>query len=80
MRAFSYPIGPNSSTITQIRQTADGGYIAVGSATGTDLNLGAYFKLGSAGTMRVSLRELRADLISQSLTHIESLFERLRFG
>jgi len=47
-------------TVTQIRQTSHGGYIAVGRVIGIDLNLGALiFKFGSAGTMRVSLRELR---------------------
>jgi hypothetical protein len=51
--AFSYPVGPNGSTVTQIKQTSDGGYIAVGSVTGTDQNLGALiFKLDSAGTMQ----------------------------
>jgi hypothetical protein len=50
--AFAYPAGPNGSTITQIRQTSDGGYIAAGSVTGTDLHLGALIlKLDSAGTM-----------------------------
>jgi hypothetical protein len=51
--AFSYPVGPNGSTITQIKQTSDGGYIAAGSVTGTDGHLGALIlKLDSAGTMQ----------------------------
>src|SRR5262245_13977044 len=39
--AFSYPVGPYGGTITQIKQTSDGGYIAAGSVTGTDGHLGA---------------------------------------
>ena len=59
--AFAYPVGPNGSTINQISQTSDGGYIAVGSVTGTDLQLGALiFKLDSAGTMQWE-RELGPD-------------------
>jgi hypothetical protein len=51
--AFSYPAGPNGSTINQIRQTSDGGYIAAGSVTGNDGHLGALIlKLDSAGTMQ----------------------------
>ena len=53
VRAFRYPVGPNGSTITQIRQTSDGGYIAAGSVTGNDGHLGALIlKLDSAGTMQ----------------------------
>ena len=51
--AFSYPVGPNGGTITQIRQTSDGGYIAAGSVTGTDGHLVALIlKLDGAGTMQ----------------------------
>src|ERR1043165_4247740 len=39
--AFAYPAGSNGSTINQIRQTSDGGYIAVGIVSGSDLQLGA---------------------------------------
>ena len=53
MWAFNYPAGSDGSSVTQIRQTTDGGYIAVGSVTGNDLNLGAFiFKLDSAGTLQ----------------------------
>jgi hypothetical protein len=51
--AFAYPAGTAGSTINQIRQTADGGYIAVGSATDPSGHLGALIlKLDGAGTMQ----------------------------
>jgi hypothetical protein len=51
--AFAYSAGSNGSTINQIRQTADGGYIAVGSVSGTDGHLGALIlKLDGAGTVQ----------------------------
>jgi hypothetical protein len=51
--AFAYPAGTAGSTINQIRQTADGGYIAVGSVVGADVHLGALIlKLDSAGTVQ----------------------------
>jgi hypothetical protein len=51
--AFAYPAGAAGSSITQIRQTADGGYIAVGSVVGADVNLGALIlKLDGAGTVQ----------------------------
>jgi hypothetical protein len=51
--ALAYPAGTAGSTINQIRQTADGGYIAVGSVSGDDGHLGALiFKLDGAGTMQ----------------------------
>src|SRR6266480_6656242 len=39
--ALAYSAGPHDSGITQIRQTTDGGYIAVGSATDPNLYTGA---------------------------------------
>src|SRR5436190_5498632 len=39
--AFAYPAGTGGSTITKIRQTPDGGYVAVGSATNTGEYTGA---------------------------------------
>jgi hypothetical protein len=51
--AFAYPAGAAGSTINQIRQTTDGGYIAVGSVVGTDVHLGALIlKLDGAGTVQ----------------------------
>jgi hypothetical protein len=52
--AFAYPAGTGGSVIWKIRQTADGGYIAVGSATDyADGHHGALiFKLDSAGTVQ----------------------------
>jgi hypothetical protein len=51
--AFAYPAGPHDSAITQIRQTTDGGYIAVGSATNNNLYSGALiFKLDGAGSVQ----------------------------
>jgi hypothetical protein len=51
--AFAYSAGSNGSSITQIRQTTDGGYIAVGSAHGADFHLDALiFKLDGAGTVQ----------------------------
>lgn len=51
--AFAYPAGTAGSSINQIRQTADGGYIAVGSVVGADVHLGALIlKLDSAGTVQ----------------------------
>jgi hypothetical protein len=51
--AFAYPAGSAGSAINQIRQTADGGYIAVGSMSGADGQLVALiFKLDGAGTMQ----------------------------
>ena len=51
--AVSYPAGPQGSGITQIRQTTDGGYIAVGNVAGADLHPGALiFKLDGVGTVQ----------------------------
>gem|GEM_PF-2036750 len=51
--SFAYSAGTAGSTINQIRQTADGGYIAVGSVTGADGHLGALIlKLDGAGTLQ----------------------------
>ena len=51
--AFAYPAGLQGSAITQIRQTTDGGYIAVGNVSGADGNLGALIlKLDGAGTVQ----------------------------
>jgi len=50
---FAYPAGTAGSSISQIRQTADGGYIAVGSVVGTDVHLGALIlKLDGAGAVQ----------------------------
>src|ERR1044072_7822525 len=51
--AFAYPAGAGGSAINQIKQTADGGYIAVGSVVGADVHLGALIlKLDGAGTVQ----------------------------
>jgi hypothetical protein len=51
--AFAYPAGTAGSSISQIRQTTDGGYIAVGSVVGTDGHLGALIlKVDGAGTVQ----------------------------
>ena len=51
--AFAFPAGTAGSTINQIRQTTDGGYIAVGSVVGADVHLGALIlKLDGAGTVQ----------------------------
>ena len=51
--ALAYPAGAAGSTINQIRQAADGGYVAVGSTVGADVHLGALiFKLDNAGTVQ----------------------------
>jgi len=51
--AFAYSAGSNGSAINQIRQTTDGGYIAVGSVSGADGHLGALIlKLDGAGTVQ----------------------------
>jgi hypothetical protein len=52
--ALAYNAGPtHGSVINQIRQTTDGGYIAVGSVSGADLHLGALIlKLDGAGTVQ----------------------------
>src|SRR5262245_43760609 len=51
--AFAYPAGTAGSTINQIRQTTDGGYIAAGSVVGSDVHLGALIlKLDGAGTVQ----------------------------
>ena len=51
--SFAYNAGPQGSAITQIRQTTDGGYIAVGNVSGADGHLGALIlKLDSGGTVQ----------------------------
>jgi hypothetical protein len=52
--AFAYPAGTGGSAITKVSQTADGGYIAVGSATDyADGHHGALIlKLDGAGTVQ----------------------------
>jgi hypothetical protein len=51
--ALAYSAGPHDSRITQIRQTTDGGYIAVGSATDSNLYTGALIlKLDGAGRVQ----------------------------
>jgi hypothetical protein len=51
--AFAYPAGTGDSTITKIRQTADGGYIAVGSARGSyEISGALILKLDAAGTVQ----------------------------
>ena len=51
--AFGYPAGAAGSSISQIRQTTDGGYIAAGSVVGADVHLGALMlKLDAAGTVQ----------------------------
>lgn len=48
--AFAYPAGTQGSTINQIRQAADGGYVAVGTVVDSD-GLGALIlKLDGSGT------------------------------
>src|SRR6516162_5550962 len=48
-----YPAGSDGSSINQIRQTADGGYIAVGSFTDASQDTGALLlKLDSAGNVQ----------------------------
>ena len=50
--AKAYPAGAGGSAITQINQSTDGGYIAVGSTTDLDQNTGALiFKLDAVGTV-----------------------------
>jgi hypothetical protein len=51
--SFAYRAGTSDSVIWKIRQTADGGYIAVGSATNSLQYAGALiFKLDSAGAVQ----------------------------
>jgi hypothetical protein len=51
--ASAYPAGPHDSGITQIRQTSDGGYISVGSASDPSLYTGALIlKLDAAGRVQ----------------------------
>src|SRR5262249_17013111 len=51
--AFAYPAGTADGVITKISQTADGGYVAVGSATNTGQYAGALIlKLDGAGTVQ----------------------------
>jgi hypothetical protein len=51
--AYVYPAGPNGSSIKQIRQTSDGGYIAVGTTTDANQNTGALIlKLDGQGTVQ----------------------------
>jgi hypothetical protein len=51
--ARAYKVGPDGSAITQIRQTADGGYVAVGSFQDASQNTGAVIlKLDAAGTVQ----------------------------
>jgi len=51
--AHAYAAGPDGSALQQIRQTADGGYIAVGSFTDASQNTGALLlKLDSAGNVQ----------------------------
>ena len=51
--ALAYPAGTGDSTITKIRQTADGGYIAVGRARGSyDVSGALILKLDAAGTVQ----------------------------
>jgi len=51
--AFAYPAGTADSAITKIRQTADGGYVAVGSATNSGEYTGALIlKLDGAGRVQ----------------------------
>jgi hypothetical protein len=51
--AFAYPAGTADSTITKIRQTTDGGYIAVGGATNSGELPGALIlKLDGAGRVQ----------------------------
>ena len=51
--AFAYAAATAGSVITQIRQTTDGGYVAVGSVTGADGHLGTLIlKLDGAGTVQ----------------------------
>ena len=52
-RARAYEAGPDGSALQQIRQTADGGYIAVGSFTNASQDTGALLlKLDSAGNVQ----------------------------
>ena len=51
--SLAYPAGTTDSTITKIRQTADGGYVAVGSATNSGELAGALIlKLDAAGAVQ----------------------------
>jgi hypothetical protein len=51
--AHAYEAGPDGSALQQIRQTADGGYIAVGSFTDANQDTGALLlKLDSAGNVQ----------------------------
>jgi hypothetical protein len=51
--AYVYPAGSGGSSIKQIRQTSDGGYIAVGSTDDTTQNTGALIlKLSSQGAVQ----------------------------
>jgi hypothetical protein len=51
--AFAYPAGTADGVITKIRQTADGGYVAVGSATSSGQYAGALIlKLDGGGTVQ----------------------------
>jgi hypothetical protein len=51
--ARAYAAGPDGSSISQIRQTADGGYIAAGSFTDASQNTGALLlKLDSTGNVQ----------------------------
>jgi hypothetical protein len=51
--ARAYEAGPDGSSISQIRQTADGGYIAAGAFTDSSQNTGALLlKLDSAGNVQ----------------------------
>ena len=49
---YVYPAGPASSAITQVRQTTDGGYIAVGNTTDLNQNTGGLIiKLDGSGSV-----------------------------
>ena len=50
---YVYPAGPASSAVTQVRQTTDGGYIAVGSTTDLSQNTGGLIiKLDGSGSVQ----------------------------